>query len=401
MRSRFVRISAFYFFYFAVLGVYLPYWPLYLKDAGYAPRQIGELMALVLAAKIMAPYLWAWLGDHTRRRLSIIRAATFLACASFALTFAGGGYYWLAFALFLFSFFWNASLPQLEVVTIDSLKYRAHNYSRVRLWGSIGFIALSVVAAPLIAAFGSRLTPWLIVSVLVALWLASVGLPDGRVRSPPAAGRGLLSAFDRRIAALLAICFLMQLTHGPYYTFFTIFMEEHGYSRALIGQLWAVGVAAEVAVLWFVGRLLPSTGAVSLLLLAIVATALRWLLLALFPEQVAVVVFSQSLHAITFGIYHAAMIHLVSRLFPAGLESRGQALYASLSFGVGGGLGTWLAGLLWEPLSGSGLFLASAAAALTPLLFLPLLVRKAPASEVRRFRESANPVKKSGDNAAP
>ena len=373
MRSRFVRISAFYFFYFAVLGVYLPYWPLYLKDAGYTPRQIGELMALVLAAKVVAPYLWAWVGDHTRRRLTIIRAATFLACASFALVFVDRGYYWLALVLFLFSFFWNASLPQLEVVTIDSLKYRAHNYSRVRLWGSIGFIALSVAAAPLIAAYGSRLAPWLIVSVSGALWLASVGLPESRERPPPPAASGLFAAFDRRIAALLGICLLMQLTHGPYYTFFTIFMEEHGYSRALIGQFWAVGVAAEVVVLWFVGRLLPSVGAAPLLLSAILATALRWLLLAVFPEQIAVVLFSQGLHAITFGIYHAAMIHLVSRLFPAGLESRGQALYSSLSFGVGGGLGTWLAGMLWEPLSGAGLFLASAAVALTPLLLLPLL----------------------------
>ncbi len=373
MRSRFVRISAFYFCYFAVLGAYLPYWPLYLKDLGFVPHQIGELMAVVLLTKIMAPYIWAWVGDHTRRRLRIIRIATFLAFASFALSLFGSGYYWLALALFLFSFFWNASLPQLEVVTIDSLKYRSHHYSRIRLWGSIGFIVLSVAAAPLIAVWGSRLVPWLILLVLAALWLASMSLSDSRVRAAPPGMAGLWQALDRRIVALLAVCFLMQLTHGPYYAFFTIFMEEHGYSRGLIGQFWAVGVVAEVFVLWFVGRLLPGAGAVWLLLLAIVATSLRWLLLASFPEHIGVVLFSQSLHAITFGIYHAAMIYLVSHLFPAGLEGRGQALYASLSFGVGGGLGTWLAGVLWEPLSGSGLFLLSAAVALAPVLLLPLL----------------------------
>lgn len=372
MRPRFVKLASFYFFYFAILGAYLPYWPLYLKDLGFAVGEIGELMAITLGTKIIAPYLWGWIGDHTHQRLRIIRLGALLAALSFFLILFGTGYAWIAAVIFLFSFFWNALLPQFEVITLDNLRHQSHHYSRIRLWGSIGFIFAAVTTAPLVEIFGSTIVPWIIAGFLTLLWLSGMHLAARSATGGPPA-LSLRRALDLPIVTLLMISCLMQLSHGAYYAYFTIFMEAHDYSRTVIGIFWGVGVICEIAVLLAVGTLLQRVSPVLLLALALAATAARWLLIGHLPDHAAAVIGAQVLHAVTFGVYHAAMIYALSCRLPGGLKGRGQALYSSLSFGVGGSLGTYAASLLWEPLGGAIVFTLSAAVGgLALLLLLPL-----------------------------
>jgi MFS transporter, PPP family, 3-phenylpropionic acid transporter len=358
----YLRLSSFYLWYFAALGALLPYWGLYLKSLGYSAVEIGELIAIMMATKIIAPNIWGWIADRSGRRMPIVRVASLLAALAFAGVFLGNGYWWLALVVATFSFFWNAALPQFEAVTMSHLGERTDRYSRIRLWGSIGFIAAVVALGTAIDRHGVALLPAVLLGLFLAIWCSTLAVAD---RPPPAehqAGRPPLAQVLRRgeVVALLTVCFLMQASHGPYYSFFTIHLEAHGYPGWLIGQLWALGVLAEIGVFLLMSRMLPRFGVRKLLLASLALATLRWLLIAAFVESLAVMLFAQILHAASFGIYHAVAIGLIHRYFTGTHQGRGQALYSSLSFGAGGALGSLYAGYLWDSAGATPTFLIAA-----------------------------------------
>lgn len=344
------KLSGFYFFYFASIGAFVPYWGLYLRGEGFTPGQIGELMAIIMATKIIAPNVWGWLADRTGQRTRIIRLAALLALAAFSGVTLYAGYWWIAAVMAVFSFFWNAALPQYEALTMNRLGGRTHRYAHIRLWGSIGFIVSVALLGPLFERVDVAILPWVVLVLLAALWLSTLTVSDGPA---PEAGRDValsLRATLRRpeVFALLVACFMMQASHGPYYAFFTIYLEDNGYSRTMAGQLWALGVLAEVAVFVMMHRWLPAFGAWRLLLVAIAVTAVRWWLLAALPGVLPVMLLTQFMHAASYGLYHAAAISLVHEFFPGRLQGRGQALYSSLSFGLGGAMGSLASGYVWD-----------------------------------------------------
>ena len=330
-------------------------------------------MAIALLTKIFAPYIWGWLADRLRRRLRLIRWGDFIALLAFVPIFYAKDYGSVAIILFLFSFFWNASLPQVEVLTLNNLKYHAHRYSLIRLWGSVGFIIMNVVGAWLISIWSADAIPWLMLSLLFLLWLTTQTLSEPKLPLAVPRSPSIVHALNAPIVALFVICFLIQFVHGPYYAYFTIYMQEQGYTTYTIGWFWAIGVIAEVLVFIYCSVLLRRYSITRLLFLVITATALRWLLLAYYKDHIAIVLFAQSLHAISFGVYHAVLIYAISKLLPGGLEGRGQALYSSLSFGLGGGLGTYIASQLWEQIPSWQLFVyTSLLTLLTLFCLLPL-----------------------------
>ncbi len=364
-RIPYARLSAFYFFYFASLGAFIPFWSLYLQHLGLSAPRIGAAMAVVMATKIVAPNLWGWIADHYGQRMRIIRLAGLAAVACFAPLAFTRGFGWILFWLGAFAFFWNAALPQFEAVTLNHLGPDSHRYARVRLWGSVGFI-LAVAGLPhWLAGPGIEQLPAVVLGLLAGIWLNTLWVPD-HPGDPGAAPPLRLRAVLRRPAtlALLAACLLGQASHGPYYAFFSIYLEAHGYSREAVGLYWALGVVAEVLVFLVIHRWLCRFGAERILLAALLLTALRWLLLAGFVEVAPVLLGAQLLHAASFGLLHASAIELVHRFFPGRLQGRGQALYSSTSFGLGGALGSLYAGRLWDVMGGGGVFAASAAVAL-------------------------------------
>jgi PPP family 3-phenylpropionic acid transporter len=264
----------------------------------------------------------------------------------------------------VFSFFWNASLPQFEAVTMTFLGENTHRYSAIRLWGSFGFILSVASLGVLLERSGPELLPVVLLGLFAAIWLFSLGIPAEGPRTPQPTQKEPLTEVLRRpvVAALLLVCFLMQLSHGPYYTFFSIYLSDHGYSGGMIGMLWALGVIAEIGVFLVMHRLLPRFGVRRLLLASLALTTLRWILLALFVEQLAVIVFAQALHAASFGVYHAVAITLIHALFRGRHQGRGQALYSSISFGAGGAVGSLYAGYLWEGGGATATFLLAALA---------------------------------------
>jgi len=348
--SLYLRLSGFYLCYFAILGVFLPYWSLYLQSLGLRPTDIGALTAITLATKVVAPNLWGWLADHTGRSMLIVRLACLAALVFFAGVYpAGNSFAGLALVITLFSFFWNAALPQFESTTLNHLGTQVHRYSGIRLWGSVGFIVSALLAGVLVQRWGIGSVPGLLLLLFGALWLNSLTVPeqphrDTRPQQQPLSGVIRQPA----VIALLLVCFLNQFSHGPYYAFFSIYLQELGYSRPLIGALWGLGVVTEIGIFLLMPRLLPAVGARVLLLTAMALTSLRWWLLGRYAGQLGLLLFSQTLHAFSFGVYHATAIHLIHQFFSGRHQSRGQALYSSSSFGAGGALGSLAAGYLWS-----------------------------------------------------
>ena len=342
------RLSGFYLFYFATLGILVPYWGLYLQWEGFSAREIGELTAILLATRIIAPNVWGWIADHRGQRMRIVRLASFLSIVAFSAVFISQSYYWIAAVLVVFSFFWNASLPQFEVTTLQHLGEHSHHYSKSRVWGSIGFILIVMSLGWLMDRFDAGIVPYALLFSISGIWLISLVVPESASRHLSLNHIPLKQVLKQpSVRAFLSICFLMLVSHGPYYTFYSIYLEQHGYSRTLIGQLWALGVIAELLVFLVMHRWLPRFGIRKVLLVSLLLAGLRWVLIALFADKIAVLIAAQSLHAASYGAYHAASIAWVHQHFTGRNQGRGQALYSSVSFGAGGAMGSLLSGYLW------------------------------------------------------
>ena len=350
------KLSGFYFFYFASLGVLVPYWSLYLKSLGFSSLAIGALIAILPATKLVAPYIWGWLADHTRRSMLIIRVSSLLALVTFLLVFISQELWWLTFVMLLFSFFWNATLPQFEAMTLNHLGEDSHHYSMIRLWGSLGFIVIVVLIGDLLQTHGADVIPLVVLSTFVLILLFSFIVPE-KLNTPHSDHSPIWHVIKQpKVMAFLVVCFLMLCSHGPYYTFYTIFLEEQGYSSHMIGVLWAVGVIAEVIIFLLMHRMLPAYGARTLLIVTLLLTTIRWLLIGFFVEDLPMLFLAQLIHAFSFGMFHSVGISLVHEYFTGSHQGRGQALYSSVSFGAGVAVGSLISGMLWDKWGASVLF---------------------------------------------
>ena len=343
------RLSGFYFFYFAALGAMLPYWSLYLRDRGFNPVEIGELSALLVGTKIIAPNLWGWLADHTGKSLRIIRIASFFAALLFTGFLFAQNYFWFAWTTVAFSFFWNSALPQFEAATLFHLKSDSHRYSQIRLWGSIGFIVTVLGIGRLLDSHPIALLPVVIAALLSLIWGVALLTPDAHAGSHGLEPVGIMKILKNpEVLAFLLVYMLLQMAHGPYYIFYSIYLKQYQYSATMTGLLWSLGVLAEIVLFIYMQRLLKRFSLRQILLLSILLAALRWLLIARCADYVWLLFFAQLLHAATFGGAHVAAIHLVHLYFGRQHQGKGQALYSSLSFGLGGMLGSLYSGYYWE-----------------------------------------------------
>jgi len=358
------RLAGFYFFYFAVLGALVPYWGLYLKSVGFSPVDIGTLMAVLMLSRIVAPNVWAYIADHRDDRMRVVRVASFLTVLLFAGVFAGTGFWWLVLVMLAFSFFWHASLPLIEVQVMHHTRNKPGAYGRVRLWGSLGFIASVAALGPVLDAAG----PWWILPVLIALmagiWLYSLTLPESEMAGHTEhAGPFMKVVMRPEILAFLAACLLMQVSHGPYYTFYSIYLEGHGYSKTVIGLLWAYAVVCEIGVFLLMPRILAQVSVRTVLMVSFALAAARWLMIGYFPDSLAWLILAQTLHAASFGTFHAAGMQMVYKFFVGKHQHRGQAVYSTVAFGVGGAVGSYYSGHTWETLGPDLTFAIAAGAA--------------------------------------
>ncbi len=368
------RLSGFYFFYFALLGSAAPFLGLYFDHLGFSAARIGELVAIPMLMRCVAPNLWGWLGDATGQRLMIVRLGAVCTLLSFGLIFYGKSYAWLALVMALHAFFWHAVLPQFEVITLAHLREQASRYSQIRLWGSIGFIVAVVGLGALFERLGLNVYPVAVMAVMVGIVISSIWVPDAvPEQRPELDGQGgfLRQLCRPRVLAFFVSVGLMQVSHGPYYTFFSIHLEALGYGRSTIGMLWALGVVAEILLFLVMAALLARFSLRQVLLASFALAAIRWLLLGTLADHLGVLLVAQLMHAATFGSFHAAAIHFVQRSFGHRQQGQGQALYATLA-GIGGALGALYSGYSWASLGPLWTFAIGSLAALAAAVIIAI-----------------------------
>jgi PPP family 3-phenylpropionic acid transporter len=305
-------------------------------------------VAILPATKLVAPYICGWLADHTRRSMFIIRATSILALLAFSLVFVSQQLWWLSIAMLLFSFFWNAMLPQFEAMTLNHLGADTHHYSMIRMWGSLGFIVIVVLVGELLQHYDTSLVPLVVLITFIGITMSSVMVPE-KLNTPHAYHAPIWNVIRQpKVMAFLVVCFLMLCSHGPYYTFYTIYLQEQGYSSHITGVLWAVGVLAEVVIFLLMPRLLPVYGPRKLLITTFLLTTLRWLMIGFFVTDLSMLFIAQLFHAFSFGVFHAVSISLIHKYFTGSHQGRGQALYSSISYGAGVAVGSLVSGVLWD-----------------------------------------------------
>ena len=359
------RLSAFYFAFFAHAGAYVAYFPLYLASRGLTPAEIAWVLALPPLARTFAPPAWGWLADRSGAHRAIVVFSCVAIAAAFALMpFTAR----IALLIALMSLLSAGALPIVEAITLASLAGQPGRYGPIRLWGSVGFMAV-VLAGGVWLDFQpvSTLPAALVAFILVALAVA-VALPAGAAH---AASQSPRLRFTPEVRALLAAGFCNAVAHGALYAFLSLHLDALGYSATAIGMLWTLGVLAEILVFLYLPQVFRRFSLATILVASLAAGVFRFVMIGWAAGEVGIVLLAQVFHAATFGSFHAASVAAVHRVFPESAQARGQTLFSGVTYGAGAATGLAISGWAWEsggaPLAFSVAALASAAGVLFAL----------------------------------
>ncbi|MFI4954969.1 MAG: MFS transporter [Gammaproteobacteria bacterium] len=372
------RLSSFYFFYFAVVGAFMPYWSLYLEGRGFNKEQIGWLAAITVISRIIAPSVWGYYADRSGLRMRWVRLGiTAELIAWIAILFVPHTMLWLIPVLFFYSFFQNAILAQYEAVTLFYLDKQRDQYGMIRLWGSLGFIA---------AVMGlGWWFKWHIITTLplVMIGLAVIAVINAfMIAEPPQATpkterpSSLIPILKKPMVwGFLSIHFLLLFSHAPFYSFYSNYLKAYGYSTSTIGLLWSVGVFAEVLMFTQSAKVLSCLDERVAIAICLVLTSVRWILVAAFPEILPIQILAQCTHAFSFALFQSIAMRLIFREFKTDQQGRAQALYSML-WGLGVAIGSILAGEAWDILGGPWIFTIAAGVVLSGLLWIRHIPKK-------------------------
>jgi len=357
--------------YFAAIGLFNPYAPLWYQSLGMPVVAIGFLVSLQSWTRLFAPYAWGALADRSGRRVALIRLATlltFIAGLGFLLPAQAAT---LAVSTFLMFAFNAAVVPLTETVVAAQLVTEsggmdARKYGHVRVWGSVGFLISVLLAGWWFQHFGMGLFAGTVLVLLALVVLAAFRLPQRQVQPSAHEDTPPLASVMRRpeVRWFFAGVFLTVLAHCSVYAFFSLYLDSLGHSKPVVGVLWGVSVVVEIAWFTFQGRVLERGSLHRWLLAAALLSALRFGVTAGLGASLLALVLAQCLHALTFAAQHTACIALVSRYFPGRLRGRGQALYSVLGYGFSGVLGSVGGGWMASAWGYSSVFWAGMVAAL-------------------------------------
>jgi PPP family 3-phenylpropionic acid transporter len=372
----FRRFAIFYFCYYAALGAYTPYIGRWVDALGHGGYVVGGMLGIWYGSRIIGPPLWSALVQRSAHPGHWFVAGSLLTLLCFAAFTVTTSALQLFAVMTLFGLFYNAVMPQFEAMTLVALGSRSGDYGRIRLWGSVGFLLVAASYGTLLDRFGSDHFPWLtlplFVLMVVAAWSHRNDQPPRHQDETEDAGHLWKRPGVRRF---LLIALLMQTGFGAFYVFYTLHLQDHGHSGTVIGALWALGVAVEIAMFWQVPSLIERFGAQRLISICIAVTVLRWIVTALMADSLLVMAAAQMLHALGFAVFHACCMRQMTEFFPGRRAAAGQSLLYGFSSGFGGVLGALLASLMWDLDKGHGAFLASAGVAATAWLIYAMRKR--------------------------
>ena len=342
--------------YFAHIGFFNPYLPLWLQELGLSILAISVLVSVQAATRLFAPYGWGWLSDRTGERIQLMRYSACAALLASTGLWWDGGVNWLFGVLLLMFMHTSAMMPMSEaamahLVTQDGV-FNARRYGRIRLWGSVGFLVTVMVAGVFFERAGMHHFPAWTVATMLAVTVSVFCLPDLKEAIPAHALRVNVMPVLRQRAVqwFFASVFLHVLSHIGIYVFFSLYLDSLGYSKTMIGLLWALSVVVEIGWFFTQSRWLPRMSLPAWLVFCSVAMVLRMVLrmvLTASSAQVLVLLLlAQALHALTFATHHTVCIALLSQHFSGRLRGRGQALYTVIGYGFPGVIGGLAGGML-------------------------------------------------------
>ena len=357
--------GSFFFLYFAYVGLVSPYASLFFLDRGFNVIEIAVLMSMLQITRIVGPFSWGWLSDYLSNRVGIIRFCACLAALVFVCIFFLNSYMAFFVWMFVLHTILSSLMPLGESATVHALfKDNSFDkrYGRLRLWGSIGFIAMVLVAGELFQRKGIELYPIVGMIVLSLLALITFLLHEPKMeRRKMVKGELLVVLFNPDVRWFLLSGFFMIFAHVALYVFYSLYLSNLGYNKFQIGLFWALGVFAEVIFFYFQSKVLSRLDAEVVLQASFGVGVVRFALIALYPLT-PVLIFAQILHAGTFAAHHSAATKLLQRWFTGPLQARGQALMATISYGLGGTLGGLCAGWIWDAFQPRDVFVMSALA---------------------------------------
>lgn len=356
------------------LGIVMPFLAPWLASRGHDRLTIGLLLAVPPLCTVLAPFTWgAWADRGGRRRGLLLVALPATAAGLAGIVLFGSVLAALVPLVLLYGFARAPVLPFVEATSFEQADRRGFDYGSVRLWGSFAFVVASTAAGAAASLIG------LGGGLLIAAGMLAVGAAAALAVARPTGAEPHLFALPGGVAAtalrgaalvrFFVACALMQASHGAYYTFYSIRLEDLGYSAAAIGVLWALAVVCEILLLTRVDRIVARLGSVTVLRVSLALAVGRWLLIGSTAALPWLVV-GQTLHAATYAAFHVAAVRIVHRSFAGDRRAAGQAMYSGMTFGLGLFVGSLVAGLLAAPLGLGPLFLVSALPALLALAIL-------------------------------
>lgn len=373
-RSRHIAwpLFNFYFFFCAMIGVFMPYMSVYFKSIGFNGTQTGQLLSLVTLSTIVAPHFWGWLTNKLglpkrALQIAVIGACVMAICMNFVATYQA--FWWI---MLLYAVFFSALTPLSDTLTLRSIRNLNVPYTRIRVGGSIGFIVAVTFAGYLIESFGPvvilpSLTVFLLIAVLTSFYIYEQPINTNIKKNK---GDFVNLIKNKEVIFFLILAFLSFMAHAPFNVFFAVHLTNAGFSGDQVGLLIAFGVLVEIFVFIFLGNFFAKLNVVYLIGFCFISGIVRWYLIAWYADNVLIALFTQLLHCITFATFHMVSIAQINRLFPEQYAAQGQAMYSGFAIGLGGGVGMVSSGYLWDWFGGEWTFAAASIVSLVALIVL-------------------------------
>ena len=359
-----IFISAQYFLYFGVMGIFLPYFNLYCYHIGFSKFQIGLLSSVRSVVVILFALIWSRLADQWQISRPLYILCSFISAGIWAFYLLTVDFSLILIITICYGIFYAPIISFLEAFTMDVLGKEKKKYGRIRVWGTLAFIAVVICVGKLIDLYSMEIILLLVLIGSIVQAFISVAVPGLKTRihdSLASKGDPLLS---KQMIIFLLCAFLMLVSHGAFYGFFSIYLESIGYDKTFIGITWALASISEIFVMVTSNRLFRRYAPEKVLFFSFLVAALRWTLVA-FIRSPALIMTAQALHAVTYGTFHMASILYIDKLSPAASKTTGQAVNNAVTYGLGLMIGFLLSGAVYEQMGATALFVISGAIALT------------------------------------
>jgi len=362
-------IGSQYFLYFGIMGIFLPYFNLYCYHLDFTGFQIGVLSAVRSVALVLFPLVWGTLADRFQMRRPIYIFCNCISTAIWAFYLLTTDFWAMLVITIFYGIFYSPIISFLEAFTMDVLGSEKKSYGRIRVWGSMAFITAVIVLGKTIDLYSIHIILILIFAGSLVQALISARIPDIRIKKNESFRLKTRDFLNRRVVVFLFCAFLMLVSHGTYYGFYSIHLENLGYGSTFIGVAWALASISEILVMIKSDSIFRRFSMENVLVFSFMMATFRWFALY-FATSTFAILLLQVLHAVTYGTFHVASILYIDSLTPDETKTLGQAVNNAATYGFGLMVGFIINGYLFESVGSFALFMLSSLIALSGGLLL-------------------------------